>query len=137
MTSRYRSISSAAARSIECTTSAKSTVTCLYFAVSAEAVVGAPHSSQNLAFSLRPVPHDPHAKPAVIRAPPIQESRLLQLRTIGCSTAKSSANRPGVTRLASFFPPSHQHRSSKLTSTREDGVSVSERDDVIAVVSRH
>src|SRR4029077_3405541 len=91
MTSRYRSISSAAARSIECTTSANSTVTCLYLAVSSEAVVGAPHSSQNLAFSRSPVPHDPHAKPTVTQAPPIQEPRLLQLRTIGLSTAKNRA----------------------------------------------
>src|ERR1700733_1016908 len=113
MTSRYRSISSAAARSIEWTTSAKSTVTCLYFAVSSEAVVGAPHSSQNLAFSRKPVPHEPHAKPAVIRVPPFQESRLLQLRTIGCSTPKSSAIHPGVTHLASFFSASRQRRASK------------------------
>jgi hypothetical protein len=32
---------------------------------------------------------------------------------------------------------SRQYQSSKLASMREDGVSVSERDDVIAVVSRH
>ena len=37
--------------SIERTTSANSTVTCLYSAVSPETAVGAPHSSQNLAFS--------------------------------------------------------------------------------------
>ena len=73
MISRNRSISTAAAMSIERTTSANSTVTCLYFAVSPETAVGAPHSSQNLAFSRRPVPHDPHATPAVIRAPPIQD----------------------------------------------------------------
>ena len=36
--------------SIERTTSANNTVTCLYFAVSPETAVGAPHSSQNLAF---------------------------------------------------------------------------------------
>jgi hypothetical protein len=39
--------------------------------VSPETAVGAPHSSQNLAFSRSPVPHDPHATPAVIQAPPI------------------------------------------------------------------
>src|SRR5215203_247195 len=65
MTSRNRSISRAAAISIERTTSANSTVTCLYSA-STETPVGAPHSSQNLALSRRPVPHDPHATPAVI-----------------------------------------------------------------------
>src|SRR5271166_6839801 len=51
--------------------SANSTVTCLYSAVSPDTAVGAPHSSQNLAFSRRRVPHEPHATPAVIRAPPI------------------------------------------------------------------
>ncbi|MDT5411180.1 MAG: hypothetical protein QOG14_3400, partial [Mycobacterium sp.] len=64
-----------------------------------EAVVGAPHSSQNLALSRRPVPQDPHATPAVIRAPPIRDSQLLQLRTIGCSTAKGSAIHSCVTRF--------------------------------------
>jgi hypothetical protein len=58
--------------SIECTTSANSTVTCLYSAVSPETPVGAPHSPQNLAFSRSPVPHDPHATPAVIQTPPFQ-----------------------------------------------------------------
>ena len=79
MISRNRSISSAAAMSIERTTSANSTVTRLYFAVSPETAVGAPHSSQNLAFSRSPVPHDPHATPAVIRHPPIQGSDHPQL----------------------------------------------------------
>jgi hypothetical protein len=59
--------------------------------VSSEAVVGAPHSSQNLARSRKPVPHDPHASAAVMRTPPIQGPRLLQLRTIRLSTPKNSA----------------------------------------------
>src|ERR1700682_4117262 len=67
MISRNRSTSTAAAMSIECTTSANSTVTCLYFAVSRETAVEAPHSSQNLALSRMPVPHDPHATSTVIR----------------------------------------------------------------------
>ena len=66
MISRSRSISTAAAISIERTTSANSTVTCLYSAESIETAVGAPHSSQNLAFSRSRVPHDPHATSAVI-----------------------------------------------------------------------
>ena len=84
----------AAAMSIERTTSANNTVTCLYSAVSPEAAVGAPHSSQNLAFSLKPVPQDPHATPAAIRAPPIQGHyysivEQSQLPTIGRSTAEN------------------------------------------------
>src|SRR5215813_14327194 len=67
MMSRNRSASTAAAMSIDRTTSANSTVTCLYFAVSTETAVGAPHSPQNLAFSRSPVPHPPHATPVVTR----------------------------------------------------------------------
>jgi hypothetical protein len=44
----------------------------LYSAGVVDGSLGAPHSSQNLAFSRSPVPHDPHATPTVIRAPPIQ-----------------------------------------------------------------
>ncbi|WP_232064775.1 hypothetical protein [Mycobacterium cookii] len=43
----------------------------MYFAVSLEGVVGVPHSSQNLAFSLKPVPQDPHTTLTVNQAPPI------------------------------------------------------------------
>src|SRR6478609_3006929 len=67
MIARNRSMSTAAAMFIERTTSANSTVTCLYFATSPETVVGEPHSSQNLAFSRRSVPQDPHTTPTVIR----------------------------------------------------------------------
>src|SRR3954453_15782552 len=73
MISRNRSISTAAAISIDWTTSANSTVTCLYFAVSPKPAVGTPHSSQNLAFSRRSEPHEPQtATSTVIPAPPIQ-----------------------------------------------------------------
>jgi len=41
---------------------------------SATAFRSAPHSSQNLALSRRPVPHDPHATSNVNPAKPIQES---------------------------------------------------------------
>ena len=53
---------------------ANSTVTCLYSGVSVDSAVGAPHSSQNLAFSRSPMPQDPHVPPAVIQAPPISGS---------------------------------------------------------------
>ena len=54
---------------------ANSAVTCLYCAVSPDtAAAGASHSSQNLALSRRPVPHDPHATSTVNPAKPIQES---------------------------------------------------------------
>src|SRR5215468_7057117 len=67
MISRNRSISTAPAMSVDRTTSANSTVTCLYFAVSAGTAVEAPHSSQNLAFSRRRAPQDPHAKFTVMQ----------------------------------------------------------------------
>jgi hypothetical protein len=51
MSSRQRSGPTVAAMSIECTTSAKSTVTCLYSAVRALGVTAAPHSWQNFASS--------------------------------------------------------------------------------------
>ena len=50
MISRSRSAPTAAAMSIECTTSANSTVTCLYSADRVACVTGAPHSLQNLEF---------------------------------------------------------------------------------------
>src|SRR5262249_33011368 len=65
MTSRNRSISRAAAMSIERTTSANSTVTCLYSTDRLTCVTGAPHSLQNLEFGGSSVPHDAHDSPAI------------------------------------------------------------------------
>ena len=70
MISRSRSAPTAAAMSIECTTSANNTVTCLY---SADRVAGAravPHSLQNLAVGLDCAPHDPHNSPVAVSPPP-------------------------------------------------------------------
>ena len=62
MISRSRSGPTAAAMSIERTTSANSTVTCLYSAADcAASLTGVPHSLQNLADVLNRVPHDPHS----------------------------------------------------------------------------
>src|SRR5258708_3294391 len=69
MISRNRSISRAAAMSIERTTSANSTVTCLYSADRLTCVTGAPHSLQNLEFGGSSVPHDPQDTPATVSAP--------------------------------------------------------------------
>ncbi|MGW4099596.1 hypothetical protein [Mycobacterium sp. NPDC004974] len=66
MISRNRSAPTAAAMSIECTTSANSTVTCLYSAGGESAETAAPHSLQNLAFSFSAVPHDPQDRSAVV-----------------------------------------------------------------------
>jgi hypothetical protein len=66
MISRNRSISSAAAMSIERTTSANKTVTCLYSAGFGPAETAAPHSLQNLAVSFSSVPHDPHDRPVAV-----------------------------------------------------------------------
>src|SRR4051812_17326918 len=59
MISRRRSGPTAAAMSIECTTSAKSTVTCLYSAWLSAATFE-PHASQNRAPSRSSAPHEPH-----------------------------------------------------------------------------
>jgi hypothetical protein len=58
--SRSRSAPTAAAMSMECTTSANRTVTCLYSAGVVVVATAAPHSLQNLAVSFSFVPHDPH-----------------------------------------------------------------------------
>ena len=51
MISRHRSAPIAVAMSIECTTSANSTVTCLYSARVSFAVTGTPQASQNCEFA--------------------------------------------------------------------------------------
>jgi hypothetical protein len=66
MISRNRSAPTAAAMSIECTTSANSTVTCLNSAWVSCAVTGAPHSLQNFEFAGSSVPHDLHTKAAAV-----------------------------------------------------------------------
>ena len=67
MTSRSRSAPTAAAMSIEWTTSAKRTVTCLYSARVSPSLTGEPQPWQNRAFSRGSVPHVRHAAMAVIR----------------------------------------------------------------------
>src|SRR5258708_5224806 len=79
MISRSRSAPTAAAMPIECTTSANSTVTCLYSAVWVVCVTGAPHWLQNLEFGGSSVPHDPHGSPAAVSAP-----RLLSSTSVSC-----------------------------------------------------
>src|SRR6476659_8545498 len=69
MISRSRSAPTAAAISIEWTTSANSTVTCLYSADRVACVSGTPHSLQNLELRGSSVPHDPHGSPAAVSAP--------------------------------------------------------------------
>src|SRR6476620_4382338 len=69
MISRSRSAPTAAAMSIECTTSANSTVTCLYSAAVAAGLTGAPHLLQNRESRGSSVLHDPHDSPAAVSAP--------------------------------------------------------------------
>src|SRR6201997_4151136 len=66
MISRSRSGPTAAAMSIECTTSANSTVTCLYSAGVVGASTGAPQEWQNRALASGSVPQLRHAVAAVI-----------------------------------------------------------------------
>src|ERR1700743_3995835 len=68
MISRHRSAPTAAALTIECTTSANSTVTCLYSAWVSCAVTAAPHSLQNFEFVGSEGPHDLHTKSAAVIA---------------------------------------------------------------------
>src|SRR3954471_21094617 len=70
MISRSRSAPTAAAMSIECTTSANSTVTCLYSAAVAAGLTDAPHSLQNLESGGSSVPHDPHNSPVAVSPRP-------------------------------------------------------------------
>src|SRR5271166_2432916 len=70
MISRNRSEPTAAAMSIECTTSANKTVTCLYSAARVTCVSGVLHSLQNLEFGGSSVPHDPHNSPVAVSPPP-------------------------------------------------------------------
>ena len=69
MISRSRSVPTVAAMSIECTTSANRTVTCLYSADLAADVIGAPHLLQNRESAGSSVPHEPHDSPAAVSAP--------------------------------------------------------------------
>jgi hypothetical protein len=67
MISRNRSAPRVDAMSIECTTSANSTVTCLYSAGVEGASTGAPQEWQNRAFASGAVPQLRHTVAAVIR----------------------------------------------------------------------
>src|SRR6478752_10503212 len=66
MISRSRSAPTVAAMSIECTTSANSTVTCLYSAGVGAVATAAPHSLQNFELGGSSVPHDPHTTAAAV-----------------------------------------------------------------------
>jgi hypothetical protein len=66
MISRSRSAPTAEAMSIERTTSANRTVTCLYSAGVVAVATAAPHSLQNFEFGGSSVPHDPHTKAAAV-----------------------------------------------------------------------
>src|SRR4029077_10852145 len=70
MISRSRPAPTASAMSIDCTTSANSTVTCLYSADRVACVSGAPHSLQNLELGGSSVPQDPKGTPAAVSTPP-------------------------------------------------------------------
>ena len=70
MISRSRSAPTVAAMSIERTTSAKRTVTCLYSADCVAATTGAAHSWQNLSPARSSAPHDPHANPVAVTSSP-------------------------------------------------------------------
>src|SRR5882757_4627029 len=87
MISRSRSTSRAAAMSIERTTSANSTVTCLYSAAATEATSAAPQPSQNRAPSRGAAPHDRHTAGAAVTAssadPAVLPDRLIR-QAYGC-----------------------------------------------------
>ena len=70
MISRSRSGPNDAAMSIECTTSANSTVTCLYSADRVACVSRVPHSPQNLAVGLDCAPQEPQNNLVAVNPPP-------------------------------------------------------------------
>src|SRR6478672_10261837 len=70
MIPRSRSAPTAAAMSIECTTSANSTVTCLYSADRVAEVTGVPQSLQNLAVGLDGAPQEPQENAVAVSPPP-------------------------------------------------------------------
>jgi hypothetical protein len=65
--------------SIEWTTSANNTVTCLYSAGVVAVATAAPHSLQNLEFGGRSVPHDPHDSLAAVISPDPARCRSRQI----------------------------------------------------------
>ena len=70
MISRSRSAPTAFAMSIECTTSANRTVTCLYSADRVTGVTGAPHLLQNSESGGSCVPQEEHDSPVVVNPTP-------------------------------------------------------------------
>src|ERR1700738_2897089 len=123
MISRSRSGPTVAAMSIECTTSANSTVTCLYSADRLTSVTGAPHSLQNLEFGGSSVPHDPHGSPAAISA-----LRLLSSTSVSCHCwSEMSVISPCHLRyevLSYLVPPgthAHAGKSGAVRSLAEVG----------------
>src|SRR6478752_9487461 len=102
MISRSRSAPTAAAMSIEWTTSANKTVTCLYSAVVAAGLTGAPHLLQNRESGGSSVPHDPHNSPAAVTAPrpsPVPSTSVSCHRWSAMSVISLSHLRDGVLRL--------------------------------------
>ena len=103
MISRSRSAPTAAAMSIECTTSANSTVTCLYSAAVAAGLTGAPHLLQNRESGGSSVPHDPHNSPAAVTAPrpsPVPPTSVSCHRWSTMSVISPSHLRDEVSRLS-------------------------------------
>src|SRR5262249_39036097 len=90
-------------------------VTCLYSAgVSTRTAIAAPHASQNLAFSRSPVPHDPHATPAVIRVPPISGPDHPYCPRVGRSPAKNGVIDRGAKRFPDVARPRHRVAARRL-----------------------
>jgi hypothetical protein len=85
MISRRRSGPSAAAMSIECTTSANKTVTCLYSADGVALLRGVPHSLQNLAVALDCAPQEPQNRPVAVSPPPPSPLRSTSVSFHRCS----------------------------------------------------
>src|SRR6202050_677925 len=103
MISRSRSAPTAEAMSIECTTSANKTVTCLYSARVSCPVTGAAQPSQNRASSRGLVPHVRHAAVAVIRPSAAPRPQRFQgALTIGGQTLHEEPSAPAVIPTQSF-----------------------------------
>src|SRR6478672_9092478 len=103
MISRSRSAPTAAAMSIEWTTSANKTVTCLYSAAVAAGLTDAPHLLQNRESGGSSVPHDPHNSPPAVsapRPPPVPSTSVSCHRWSAMSVISLCHLKDGVLRLS-------------------------------------
>src|SRR6516225_5219612 len=115
MISRSRSVPTVAAISIECTTSANSTVTCLYSAVAAPEVIGEPHASQNRASWRASRPHAGQA----IAAPTVTS---ISWHLTGLDSRKAQLGVIATVAVDACLPDRPRVRFAEVSRSRGDSV---------------